>query len=104
MRKLILITLVLLMTACAGKKKPEDEQTLVVTSKVVKPHVVTIDQSLLVDCNVTPPPDKDIYMKSSMVDRESMLTQVMLRNYKNLGDCNIRLRAARAQQEKIKRM
>lgn len=99
MKYILIIVGLTVLYGCTDIKSPTSKEL-----PVYKNQIVTIDKSLLVDCDIEPPPDIESYMQSSVIEREALLTKILLKNYKNLGDCNIRLKNARTQQEKIKNM
>lgn len=89
MKYLIGVWMVLALSAC--------QQTVVTP----KPVVATIDVSLLRDCRMSPPPERERYLQATWEERTALLNEVLRLNYEYLGECNIRLKAAREQQEAL---
>jgi len=59
----------------------------VVVTKTEK-EVVVIPKHLLFKCKVTPPPNVEIYVNSSIEKREDMLINTNVALYQDLGNCN----------------
>lgn len=80
---LILLFFVLIAALAGCSTVPKVE---VVTKSIKEP--VTIPKHLLVKCNITPPPNVETYVNSSIEKREDMLTDTVVSLYQDLGNCN----------------
>lgn len=91
---LFLIPLVLI--ACAN---PEKETIITTETKYVG-----IPDVLIKDCLIPAPPNKEKYLKSSLVEKEILLSELYLDVVSLNTQCNIRLSHARDYQEKMKKL
>lgn len=86
--------LVVTLTGCAGFGSKPNTQYVT--------RVTVPDDALLVDCEVSPPPNKDDYMKADPSDRELMLAQHAGKQMKNLFKCNERFSKLRSWKKEVK--
>ena len=63
-----------------------------------------IPDTLLLDCEFPPPPEKSKYIKLSAVEKEKTLMDIYLEASRMNEDCNIRLKNARIFQENMKKL
>jgi hypothetical protein len=77
-----LLFLVLLGVSGCTTKPPE----IIVTKYI---PILPPDE-LLIDCPIVPPPNKSLYMSVSLGDREEMLWDPLIKQYKVLGTCRVR--------------
>lgn len=80
---LILLFFVILAALAGCSTVPKVE----VVTKVQKETVI-IPKHLLLKCKVTPPPNVEVYVNSSIEKREDMLTNTAVALYQDLGNCN----------------
>lgn len=90
----IIVTLfaALALSGCAGMFK---SNTVYVTK------VTTPDDILLINCDITPPPSKEDYLKADMSGRELMLVQHSSVQMKNLFKCNDRFGKLRSWKKEV---
>lgn len=100
--RLLLVALVvpfsLLMTACATQAPKE----IVVTQ--TKQILKVPPESLMQDCKITAPPDKQEYIQAKRSEREDMMFQYADSLLADLGNCNTDKKALRnwaAEQKKL---
>lgn len=89
MNKISLVMLISTLLLLAGCQTPQPEI-------VVKYVAVTPPDSLLVDCNTSPPPDIDKYLSTTnWSDKEQMLVESYNNQTSNIGLCNIQMKNIR---------
>ena len=72
--------------------------------KESKTEYVPIPDTLLLDCDFPPPPDRQKYKKMSSVEKEKTMVNIYLEASKMNEACNIRLNNARIFQENMKQL
>lgn len=66
-------------------------------------EIVKIPDSLLVKCEVTPPPQREVFVATTGKDRERLLTDYSIDLIKDLRLCNVQIDKIRTvQKEQIK--
>jgi hypothetical protein len=83
-RLLLLISTALLLVGCAT------ESTIVYRYKATVPP-----DDILVDCAVTPPPNKKVYLDSNDKEKEKLLSETLVNVYKDIHICNSRFNTIR---------
>ena len=76
---LIVITLLLIVACCPAPVRPDT----IIQYQLIKPT-----PEMLVPCPVTPPPDQNTYLASSIADKEKLLFNLSSDLYSNLTTCN----------------
>lgn len=92
---LFIIAVALILTGCAGNEVREQ----VVTK--AKTQLIVIPDSLLEECSVTPPPDKDLFVKTYNDDQR--LNSIVLYSMdliKDMAKCNNKITQIRELQNK----
>lgn len=56
-----------------------------------QPYIVAPNDALLVNCRVSAPPDRNLYLSVSQTERERMLAEAWMEQTTNLVNCNMRL-------------
>lgn len=91
MRFVVILLPVLLLSGCSVlQSKPKVEEKV-----VIKYMMPTIPVGLMDRCNVTPPPDKKTYVSKPPVERERMLTTLIIHLYRDIKTCNDKLDAVK---------
>lgn len=94
MRKyLIALVALLSLAGCASTKK----DILVHQKEFI---LLEIDPRYLRDCHIVPPPDEQLYLKSSLDAREDMLTRTILDQHQATRECTNDKQAIRSLVEK----
>nr|DAX30984.1 MAG TPA: TRAF PROTEIN, TRAO PROTEIN, TRAN ADHESION, BACTERIAL SECRETION.5A [Caudoviricetes sp.] len=94
MKKYMVLTL--LLAGCAST----DDNPL----KTKVSEFTPIPDTLLLDCEFPPPPEKSKYIKLSAVEKEKTLMDIYLEASQMNEACNIRLKNARIFQENMKKL
>lgn len=68
------------LSGCATDQPPSLYKTLLIAP----------DDSMLIDCDIEPPPDKATYLAGTDKDREKMLAKTLGKQYSNGQVCNDR--------------
>jgi hypothetical protein len=82
MKFILVLLLTLVTTGCSWDKQ-----------LVIKNVLVTPDDSMLVECSVTPPPNRETYISSDMKGRESLLVKYSSSLMKDCFSCNEKIKA-----------
>jgi len=57
--------------------------------------LISPPDNLIMNCLIEPPPPVEAYMAAQLQDRERMLFDTSMQQFKNAGTCNIRLKELR---------
>jgi len=85
--KAILLMFVLVLAGCGTMGLQ--------TNVVYKTEVIAPEDSLLLDCDVMSPPEREAYIAATMKEREKMLVNFSMKQMENLFVCNKRFKALR---------
>lgn len=91
MNKFIILTLVMTLSAC-HLFKPKT---------ITKFEVVTIPKSLIQPCEVPEPPNPILFKKMEPINREIVLTEMVLKSLGSLEECNSRMRSLNEFNDKL---
>lgn len=91
MNKLIIVIIALFMVACTPATT---------VRYMYKP--VTPEDHLILDCQITPPPDKEEYLVATDKQKELLLSNTLATQYKYTKECNVRLKNLREWKVNIK--
>lgn len=90
-----LIIFLMMLTGCAT---PEIKEPIVKTET----KVITIPDALLVDCKVTQPIKPGDFIVLNSDKKEEVLTDLNIKLYKDLGNCNNQIKEIKKFQDKQK--
>ena len=82
----IFLGILVMLSGCGSFGEPQ----VTYKTKVIAPEDI-----LLVDCDISTPPNKNEYLNLSMSDKEGTLTNYSLSLIKNLSVCNKQMKALR---------
>ena len=85
-----LLVAILLLTGCGVTTVTEYRTTYVAPS-----------DTMITGCRVSPPPDIDLYLRSTPKDKEKILSQAWLSQTSNLIECNGRMNDLREWKSKL---
>lgn len=91
--QVFIFSLVFLLVGCGSTPKER-----IITKTEVS--VIKTPESLLVPCDVSAPPAKEKYLKSTMQEKEALLTDLSGNLYRDLHVCSSRIKSIKDFQDK----